>query len=110
MVSKARDDLPEPETPVTTVSALWGISKSMFLRLWTRAPRTTIDSLEESIKSVISSQQLVISKTKIKGKTNNKNQKLTGNQKGNANSKIKMDSNTSSDSGNLLSRVWAGLQ
>jgi hypothetical protein len=28
--------------------ALWGISKSMFLRLWTRAPRTTIFSLAET--------------------------------------------------------------
>src|SRR6202030_801951 len=42
MVSNARLDLPEPETPVTTVMALWGISKLMFLRLWTRAPVTTM--------------------------------------------------------------------
>src|SRR5215475_6321334 len=42
MVSKAREDFPDPETPVTTVSALCGISKSMFFRLWTRAPRTTM--------------------------------------------------------------------
>src|SRR5208283_869624 len=40
MVSKAREDLPEPLTPVTTVRASWGISTVMFLRLWTRAPRT----------------------------------------------------------------------
>ena len=33
------------DTPVTTVNVLWGTSKSMFLRLWTRAPRTTILSL-----------------------------------------------------------------
>src|SRR5581483_274214 len=46
MVSKARLDLPDPETPVTTVSRLCGISKSMFLRLWTRAPRTTMDSVD----------------------------------------------------------------
>src|ERR1043165_1069702 len=45
MVSKASDDLPDPETPVTTVSALCGTSKSMFLRLCTRAPRTTMLSL-----------------------------------------------------------------
>src|SRR5579884_323197 len=44
MVSKASEDLPDPETPVTTVRVLWGISKSMFFRLWTRAPRTTIVS------------------------------------------------------------------
>src|SRR6476660_3664644 len=48
MVSNAREDLPDPETPVTTVKALFGISKSMFLRLWTRAPRTTMLSLEFS--------------------------------------------------------------
>src|ERR1035438_3757719 len=46
MVSKASDDLPDPETPVTTVSWLWGISKSIFLRLWTRAPRTTMLSFD----------------------------------------------------------------
>src|SRR5207253_5930002 len=46
MVSKASDDLPDPDTPVTTVKVLWGISKSMFFRLWTRAPRTTMDSVD----------------------------------------------------------------
>src|SRR5207245_3799740 len=46
ILSNARDDLPEPETPVTTVSWLCGISKSMFLRLWTRAPRTVIESFD----------------------------------------------------------------
>src|SRR5579859_1010679 len=45
MVSKAREDLPDPETPVTTVKVLCGISKSIFLRLWTRAPRTTMLSV-----------------------------------------------------------------
>src|SRR6267143_5784684 len=44
MVSKAREDFPEPLTPVTTVIALCGISTLMFLRLWTRAPRTWMDS------------------------------------------------------------------
>ena len=43
MVSKARLDLPDPETPVTTVMALWGISKLMFLRLCTRAPETAME-------------------------------------------------------------------
>src|SRR5207253_9733005 len=47
MVSKASDDLPDPDTPVTTVKVLWGISKSMFFRLWTRAPRTTMDSVDK---------------------------------------------------------------
>ena len=44
MVSKARLDFPDPETPVTTVMALWGISKLMFFRLCTRAPETTMDA------------------------------------------------------------------
>src|SRR5215831_17315027 len=42
MVSKAREDLPEPLSPVITVRALRGISTSMFLRLCCRAPRTEI--------------------------------------------------------------------
>lgn len=44
MVSKASELLPEPETPVTTVNWLWGISSETFLRLWTRAPRMRIVS------------------------------------------------------------------
>lgn len=44
MVSKASDDLPDPETPLTTVSFPWGISQKMFFRLWVRAPRMTIAS------------------------------------------------------------------
>ncbi len=44
-VSKARLDFPDPETPVTTVIALWGIVTSIFFRLWTRAPRTRISSV-----------------------------------------------------------------
>ena len=34
------DDLPEPERPVNTTSASRGISRSTFLRLCSRAPRT----------------------------------------------------------------------
>ena len=44
MVSKAREDLPDPLTPVTTVNWLIGIENEMFLRLLTRAPRTVIAS------------------------------------------------------------------
>src|SRR5579864_2830586 len=46
MVSKASDDFPDPDTPVTTVKVLWGMEKSMFFRLWTRAPRTTMLSVD----------------------------------------------------------------
>src|SRR5215813_15070653 len=42
MVSKARLDLPEPESPVTTMSLSRGISTDMFFRLCTRAPCTAI--------------------------------------------------------------------
>src|SRR6516165_9600307 len=42
MVSKARLDLPEPESPVTTMRRSRGISSEMFLRLCTRAPCTAI--------------------------------------------------------------------
>ena len=39
MVSNARDDLPDPERPVMTVSRSRGIETSRFLRLCSRAPR-----------------------------------------------------------------------
>src|SRR5438270_3677740 len=42
MVSKAREDLPEPLSPVITVRVLRGISTETFLRLCWRAPRTVI--------------------------------------------------------------------
>src|SRR6516225_4849269 len=45
MVSKASDDLPEPDKPVKTISVSRGSTTSMFLRLCSRAPRTTIVSL-----------------------------------------------------------------
>src|SRR5438270_13431979 len=44
MVSKASEDLPEPDTPVTTVSLSTGMEKETFFRLLTRAPRTMIAS------------------------------------------------------------------
>ena len=40
MVSKASEDLPEPDRPVITVSVSRGISTSISLRLCSRAPRT----------------------------------------------------------------------
>src|SRR6185503_9937222 len=42
MVSKASDDLPLPDSPVNTISASRGISRSTFFRLCSRAPRTWI--------------------------------------------------------------------
>src|SRR5208282_1712910 len=42
MVSKASEDLPEPDGPVTTVNVFRGISRLMFFRLCWRAPWMTI--------------------------------------------------------------------
>src|SRR3954451_24401090 len=42
MVSKARLDLPDPDSPVTTTSLSRGISTLTFLRLCTRAPCTAM--------------------------------------------------------------------
>lgn len=46
MVSKTSEDFPEPDTPVTTVSWLCGISTVTFFRLWTRAPRIRIEEVK----------------------------------------------------------------
>lgn len=43
-MSKTNEDLPEPDTPVTTVSRSCGMSIEMFLRLWTLAPRIEIEA------------------------------------------------------------------
>src|SRR5215471_11337994 len=42
MVSKAREDFPDPLRPVMTVRVLRGISTSIFFKLCWRAPRTEI--------------------------------------------------------------------
>src|SRR5947209_5947034 len=39
-VPNARDDLPDPDTPVNTTRAFRGTSRSTFFKLWVRAPRT----------------------------------------------------------------------
>ena len=44
MVAKTSELLPEPETPVNTVSRRFGISTLMSLRLFSRAPCTRIRS------------------------------------------------------------------
>src|SRR5271157_1971946 len=49
MMSKARLDLPDPESPVTTVRVPRGISTSMFFRLCCRAPRTVMRSITSLI-------------------------------------------------------------
>src|SRR5438552_350594 len=42
MVSNARLDLPEPESPVTTIRLSRASSSDTFFRLWTRAPCTAM--------------------------------------------------------------------
>src|SRR4051812_35288832 len=44
MVPNTSDDLPDPETPVNTVSRRLGIATLMSLRLFSRAPWTRIRS------------------------------------------------------------------
>src|SRR5215213_1695011 len=45
MVSKAREDLPDPERPVITVKRSRGMSTLMFFRLCWRAPLTLMRSM-----------------------------------------------------------------
>jgi hypothetical protein len=44
-----REDFPEPETPVTTISLFRGIVTVTFLRLWTRAPRIRMSFAEFTV-------------------------------------------------------------
>src|SRR6267143_5501230 len=46
MVSKASDDLPEPDRPVRTISLLRGSTRSMCLRLCSAAPLMTMESTD----------------------------------------------------------------
>src|SRR3954464_11241644 len=48
IVSKAREDLPDPDRPVKTTRESLGSSSEMSLRLCSRAPRTISRSLTES--------------------------------------------------------------
>src|SRR5215211_6946538 len=52
IVSKASDDLPEPESPVMTTSASRGIATVTSLRLCSRAPVTTIWDCRDTRSSV----------------------------------------------------------
>src|SRR5580700_11852801 len=55
MVSKASEDLPEPERPVNTINRSRGKSRSIFFRLWVRAPRMRIFCIEPTTIPVASS-------------------------------------------------------
>src|SRR5215207_4358388 len=49
MVSKASEDLPEPDKPVNTTSRSRGISTSTFFRLCSRAPRMVIARVADAL-------------------------------------------------------------
>src|SRR5260370_15566636 len=53
MVSKASEDLPEPERPVNTTSLSRGIDSVTFLRLCSRAPRIVIWSVGMNLESFL---------------------------------------------------------
>src|SRR5680860_309015 len=48
IVPKTREDLPDPETPVNTVSLRLGIDREMSCRLFSRAPCTSMKSCESA--------------------------------------------------------------
>src|SRR5690606_36374749 len=54
MVSKASEDLPEPERPVITISLSRGKRTSIFLRLCSLAPRMTISRLGLELSVIVS--------------------------------------------------------
>src|SRR5579863_10426612 len=57
MVSKANEDLPEPDSPVKTTNWSRGISTERFLRLWTRAPCTRmVEGMKRPYRSGIEGQ------------------------------------------------------
>ena len=53
MVSKAREDLPEPDRPVMTTNRFLGISKEIFFRLWTLAPLILMKSVFILFKNLV---------------------------------------------------------
>jgi hypothetical protein len=52
MVPNTSDDLPDPDTPVNTVSRRFGISTLTSFRLFTRAPCTRIRSWLSAVSGV----------------------------------------------------------
>ena len=55
MVPNTSDDLPDPETPVNTVSRRLGISTLTSFRLFTRAPWTRIRSWLSALRRTLTS-------------------------------------------------------
>src|ERR1700729_2204138 len=61
MVSKASELLPDPDTPLITVSFPWGISQERFLRLCFRALRMMMASFKEKAPFNFSSRATELS-------------------------------------------------
>lgn len=60
MVSKASDDFPDPESPVKTISFSRGSSRVRSLRLCSRAPLMSIESVDKVGRLVRVSYDIVI--------------------------------------------------
>ena len=69
MVSKANDDLPLPLIPVTTTRALRGMERSIFFRLFSRAPRICNSLSSENsfkvLKLEVSSEKLGVAQSDV---------------------------------------------
>jgi len=50
-VSKAKEDFPDPDTPVITVNLFLGMDTLMFFKLWTLAPLISMCSLFSLLKT-----------------------------------------------------------
>src|SRR3954454_14100570 len=66
MVSKASDDLPEPESPVITTRESRGSSTSTSLRLCSRAPVTTMEFWREDIRPPLILERRRTSKSNLR--------------------------------------------
>src|SRR5581483_2167777 len=58
MVSKASEDLPDPERPVSTTRASRGSVSETFLRLCSRAPVTTIWFADDTTREFYRGEQM----------------------------------------------------
>src|SRR6266702_1482357 len=81
MVSNARLDLPEPDSPVNTIRASLGRSSDTSLRLCSRAPRTTRRSAT-ALCSLVDSAEVKGTRHGIRGHRQNRFPQTTGLAKG----------------------------
>src|SRR3989442_7653760 len=67
MVSKARDDLPDPDRPVKTMSRLRGSTRSMCLRLCSAAPLMTMESTDMPVLGALPLEDTLLVEPAILG-------------------------------------------